>query len=120
MVVLKDFDPLPRPSLCLPEQVRMLISEAVLFGGGGGELNLLKGGLLKGSFDKRVNIDLPVRLPVPTTLPPSPPLPPFPNFHRKTTPHQSPEPDPKPLPQGHHQELTPLCENYPGKKKNTL
>ena len=47
----------------------------------------LMGSLLKGSFDKRVRIDLPVPLPVPT--PPSPPL---------TTPHHPPEPNPKPLP----------------------
>ena len=63
----------------------------------------LKARSLKGSFDKRMRVDLPVPLPVPTpprTLPT-----PFPfsliSFHRKTTPHHSPEPDPKPLLQGH-------------------
>ena len=34
----------------------------------------LKGSLPKGSFDKRIRIDLPVPLPVPTPPPPSPPL----------------------------------------------
>ena len=52
--------------------------------------------ILKGSFDKRVRIDLPVPFPVPT--PPSPPpFPFFPIFHRKTNPFRlNPIPNPSP------------------------
>ena len=62
----------------------------------------LKGSLLKGGFDKRVHIDLPVPLPVPTPPPtiPTPLL--FSSFPTGTpAPNHPPEPDPKPLPQGH-------------------
>ena len=55
----------------------------------------LKGSLLRGSFDKRVRIDLPVPLPAPTL--PRPPHPPshFPSFSPgKPLPTTPPNPDP--------------------------
>ena len=76
----------------------------------------LKGSLLKGSFDKRVHIDLPDPLPVPT--PHTPPSSLFPHFSAGKPP---PPPPPtrtrtrsQPLPhQGPQWEPAPLCENYP-------
>ena len=56
----------------------------------------LKGRSLKGSFDKRMRIDLPVPLPVPPTHPPTR----FLCFQESTPPYHPPECDPKPLPQG--------------------
>ena len=56
------------------------------------------GSLLKGSFDKRVRIDLPVPWPVPT--PPLRPRSPSPFPHLPQANHPSPKFDPKPLPQG--------------------
>ena len=59
--------------------------------------------LLKASFDRACVLTKRFPLPVPTPPPPAPhPLPLFPYLHRKgPPPHHLPEPDPKPLPQGH-------------------
>ena len=62
----------------------------------------VKGRLLKGSFEKRVRMDLPVPLPVPHPLPLFPKPPP-------TTPLK-PTPNPSPRDK---QDLATLCENYP-------
>ena len=71
----------------------------------------LKGNLPKGRFDKRVRIDLPVPLPVPSPLPS--PFPSCSTLSGKTTPHHPPEPDPKPLPQGHQYEQAPSLRKAP-------
>ena len=68
----------------------------------------LKGSLLKGSFDKRVRIDLPVPLPVPTP-PPHPPHPPFPSF--STHPNPSPNPSPRDTNRNSH----PFAKTTPSK-----
>ena len=75
--------------------------------------------MLKGIFDKRVRIDLPVPLQVPTPPPPSPRPYPFPShFPQENHPaHHPPEPDPKPLPSDTNKNSQPFAkttrQNYP-------
>ena len=77
--------------------------------------------MLKGSFDRRVRIDLHAPLPVPTPLPHPPHplphhLPLFPHLpHKNHPPTTLLNPTPNPSPRDTNRNWHPLCENSPGK-----